>query len=193
MRLSCDLLKFAVSVPMMSGRRPRGINLGDLRLSQDKGRCEIGAHDKTGLRVSAQVLENAAKSIASNQPKNRCVLVVESDPDLQWQLARMLTVDGNRVVGAGSPEGAMAVIEHWPADLVLIAEDLPRMSGLELAQRIRNSNPRVLVILMAEANQEVEDERTSSPHITASLVKPFRFEALRSLIESLQLTPAPAG
>ena len=29
------------------------------------------------------------------------VLVVESDPDLQWRLARTLTVEGNRVVGVG--------------------------------------------------------------------------------------------
>ena len=141
--------------------------------------------------MTAKVLENAAKSIASSQPKNRCVLLVESDPDLQWQLARMLTVDGNRVVGAGSAEGAMTVVQHWPADLVLIAEDLPRMSGLELAQRIRRINPNVLVILMEEASKDADEERSSSPHITASVVKPFRFEALRSLIESLQLTPAP--
>jgi hypothetical protein len=31
-----------------------------------------------------------------------------------------------------------------------------------------------------------------SSHVTAYLAKPFRFEALRTLIESLHLTPAPA-
>ena len=175
---------------MMSERRPRGINLVCQRLSPNEGALRDSGARKT-ITVSAQVLENAAKSIASTKPKNRCVLVVESDPDLQWQLARMLTVDGNRVVGAGSAEGAMAVVEHWPAELVLVAEDLPRMSGLELAQQIRNSNPNVVVILMTQADQTVEAEPESSPHISASLVKPFRFEALRSLIESLQLTPAP--
>ncbi len=34
----------------------------------------------------------------------RGVLLVEDDPDMQWRLARMLTVHGARVVGASSGE-----------------------------------------------------------------------------------------
>ena len=144
------------------------------------------------MKRTPQILESAAKSIAQTQPRHRSVLVVESDPDLQWQLARMLTVAGNRVVGTGSGEGALTVVEHWQAELALVAEHLPTMSGFDLAKRLRQTNPNVVVILMADREEAEHPTRTTSADITASLTKPFRFDALRALIDSLQLGPAPA-
>ncbi len=139
----------------------------------------------------AQKLQSAARTIAESRPRHRSVLLVESDPDLQWRLARMLTVDGNRVVGTSSGDGALTVIEQWDAELALVASSLPGASGIEVARRLRERNPDLLVILMEEeAADPVPTERSTD--VSAYLVKPFRFEALRALIESLQLTPAPA-
>jgi two-component system phosphate regulon response regulator PhoB len=119
------------------------------------------------------------------------VLIVESDPDLQWSLARMLTVDGNRVIGTSSSEGALTVIEQWDPDLALVASHLPGASGVEVARRLRECNPDLVVILMSDESPEpVLKERSTD--VSAYLAKPFRFESLRTLLESLQLTPAPA-
>jgi two-component system phosphate regulon response regulator PhoB len=140
---------------------------------------------------SAEKLERAVRTIAESRPRHRKVLVVESDPDLQWGLARMLTVNGNRVVGTSSAEGALTVIEEWDADLALVASNLPGSSGIEVAGQLRAQNPDLLVILMAdEAPEPIVRERSTD--VSAYLPKPFRFEALRALIESLQLTAAPA-
>ncbi len=144
-----------------------------------------------GIKSQPDMLQSAAKSIARSHPRHRSVLVVESDPDLQWHLARMLTVDGNRVVGTGSADGALTVIAEWRADLALVAAQLPGTSGVEVARRLRAGNPGLVVILMGE-EPAPPARKTLSPHITAYLPKPFRFDALRALIESLQLTPAPA-
>ncbi len=140
---------------------------------------------------SAHKLESAARTIAESRPRHRSVLVVESDPDLQWSLARMLTVDGNRVVGTSSGEGALTVIEQWDADLALVASQLPGASGVEVARRLRERNPDLVVILMSDETPE-PIARERSTDVSAYLAKPFRFESLRALIESLQLTPAPA-
>ena len=136
-------------------------------------------------------LESAARTLAESRPRHRSVLLVESDPDLQWSLARMLTVNGNRVVGTSSADGALAVIEQWNADLALVSSNLPGIAGVEVARRLRAQNPDLLVILMDDGVLEPAAEETS-PAVAARLSKPFRFEALRALIESLQLTPAPA-
>lgn len=136
-------------------------------------------------------LETAARTIAESQPRHRSILLVESDPDLQWNLARMLTVNGNRVVGTSSGEGALAVIEQWDADLALVSSSLPTLSGVEIARQLRAKNPALLVILMDEATPEPV-AREASPAVAARLAKPFRFEALRALLEKLQLAPAPA-
>ena len=103
----------------------------------------------------------------------------------------MLTVNGNRVVGTSSGDGALAVIEQWNAELALVSSTLPTMSGLEVARQLRARNPDLLVILMDEEGPDIET-REASPAVAARLAKPFRFEALRALLDSLQLAPAPA-
>lgn len=141
----------------------------------------------------AKKLESAARTIAESAPSHRSVLLVESNPDLQWTLARMLTVNGNRVVGTSSAEGAVAVIEQWPADLALVSSSLPAMTGVEVARTLRARKPDLLVILMDDAGpDEDEKDHEPSPAVAARLVRPFRFEALRALLDSLQLAPAPA-
>lgn len=141
--------------------------------------------------VTEDKLESAARTIAESRPRHRDVLLVESDPDLQWSLARMLTVDGNRVVGTSSEDGALAAIEQWNAEVALVASSLPGTSGIDVARRLRERNPDLLVILMGEETPE-PIAKESSTDVSAYLAKPFRFEALRALIESLQLGPAPA-
>jgi DNA-binding response OmpR family regulator len=144
-----------------------------------------------GSDASEKRLESAAKTIAESRPRHRSVLLVESDPDLQWSLARMLTVDGNRVVGTSSGDSALTVIEQWDAELALVASNMPGTSGVEIARQLRKLNPDLLVILMGEESSEPTAKERSTD-VSAYLAKPFRFEALRALIESLQLTPAPA-
>ncbi|MGD8609097.1 MAG: response regulator [Myxococcales bacterium] len=136
---------------------------------------------------------SAARTIAESQPQHRSVLLVEDDPDLQWSLARMLTVSGNRVIGTSSGEGALTVVEEWNPDLALVSSTLRGMSGVEVARRLRMRKPDLLVILMGEPapeRQPATKERRSD--VSAYLARPFRFESLRALIDSLQLTPALA-
>ena len=173
-----------------------GLDRGSRNNGRTVGVCRLHgpqSHQvsKMSSEASAQKLESAAKTIAESRPQHRSILLVESDPDLQWSLARMLTVDGNRVVGTSSGDGALTVIEQWDPDLALVASSLPGASGIEVARQLRELNPDLLVILMGEeAPQPVAKERTAD--VSAYLAKPFRFEALRALIESIQLTPAPA-
>jgi DNA-binding NtrC family response regulator len=117
------------------------------------------------------------------------ILVIERDPDLQWHLARSLTVQGHRVVGTSSGEGALALIAEWPVDLVLVDEDLPRTSGLEVAEHIRRSHPEVPVVLIM-ADPPARASRL--PGVVASLAKPFSADALHEMLESVVWsTPDP--
>lgn len=143
------------------------------------------------MRKRASTLQSAAKTIAESRPRHRNVLLVESDPDLQWSLARMLTVDGNRVVGTSSHDGAMAVVDHWRPDFALVASSVSGAAGVDVARQLRGRCPNLVVILMGEAAQE--PAAAGRPRaVSAYLPKPFGFDALRALIESLQLAPAPA-
>ena len=85
------------------------------------------------------ILKQAQQSIAKANPSNLRVLVVESDPDLQWNLARMLTVQGNRVVGTSSGDGAVALITEWPVDLILVLKNFLAWVGWNSREHLGDS------------------------------------------------------
>lgn len=124
-------------------------------------------------------------AVVSKVPRESGVLVVEDDPDTQWRLARMLTVHGARVVGTSSGEAALALIEQWPADLVLVDQGLPGISGLEVARRIRQRHPNVPIVLMS--SEESADLRLAAKVAGAALmlIKPFRMEVLFEALQRL--------
>lgn len=125
------------------------------------------------------------KNMTGAERKLEGILVVERDPDVQWHLARMLTVQGHRVVGTSSGDGALALVAQWPVDLVLVGEDLPGMSGLEVASRLRKQTPDVPVVLMTRASSDESSLAARVAGAAASIVRPFRPEALASLLAQL--------
>lgn len=141
--------------------------------STDQGSAE--AHDVVPVELAV-----------SRIPRESGVLVVEDDPDTQWRLARMLTVHGARVVGTSSGEAALALIEQWPADLVLVDQGLPGISGLEVARRIRQQYPGIAVVLMS--TEESTDLRLAAKVAGAAqmLIKPFRVEVVFEMLQRIK-------
>ena len=141
-------------------------------------------------------LKRARWAVATIPPtRARGVLVVEDDPDLQWQLARMLTVRGNRVVGTSSAEAALELIGQWPVDLVLVDDQLPGMSGVELARIINEKHPDTPVVLMTSQASHGERIAETLAGVVAVVAKPFRLESLVELLRSFpkgepELVPA---
>lgn len=131
-------------------------------------------------------LEAARRAVASVPPsREQGVLVVEDDPDLQWRLARMLTVRGNRVVGTSSGEAALELMSQWPVDLVLVDETLPGMSGVELARAIRERHGPIPVVLMSDDDTREARLAARLAGAVAVLAKPFGIESLLELLGSL--------
>lgn len=82
-------------------------------------------------------------------PRERSVLVVEPDPEVQVQMARTLRREGHRVVGTSSGDGALALVSQWDVDLILISEDLPGRAGIEVTRLIHAVRPQAPVVVMA--------------------------------------------
>ncbi|MCA9606515.1 MAG: response regulator [Myxococcales bacterium] len=136
--------------------------------------------------VEERKLARARRAVATIPPvRVRGVLVVEDDPDLQWRLARMLTVRGNRVVGTSSAEGALELMRQWPVDLVLVDDSLPGMSGVELARIVAREHPDTPVVLMSSEDEGGESAIAARlAGAVATIAKPFRPEALLELLRS---------
>lgn len=117
------------------------------------------------------------------------VLVVEADPDLQWRLARTLTVEGNRVVGTSSGDGALALVAEWPVDLVLVSEELPGMEGIEVIRHLHERCPTLVSVLLAD--EDTSDLRAAArlAGATTCIRKPKDIHDLITVIADL---PMPA-
>ena len=142
-----------------------------------------------GSQGDSYELGEAVRAVRSVASDPSGVLIVEADPDMQWRLARMLTVQGHRVVGTSSGDGAMALISQWPVDLVLIAENLPGKSGIEVAQQLQADHPEIPVVLMTRGDCAKVESAAKLSGVVACLTKPFRVETLTALLQSLAMAP----
>lgn len=104
------------------------------------------------------------------------ILIVEDDATLAQFLKQELSYEGYDVnVEADGMQGLMAIREGQP-DLVILDWMLPRLSGLEICRRLRDSFNRVPIILLT-AKDEVSD-RVSGLDAGADdyIIKPFSLE-----------------
>ncbi len=78
------------------------------------------------------------------------LLLVDDDPDLLEITFDLLTAYGFDVVKASSAEAALAMLQkgaHF--DILLSDVVMPGMSGLQLAYKARELNPRLKIILVS--------------------------------------------
>ena len=118
------------------------------------------------------------------------VLVAEDGPDLQWRLARTLTIDGCRVVGTSSAEGAVALLEQCSVDVALISERIwNSVSSDFVTERLRRLCSGLPIVLIASTNRKpsqaavshtAELESANSPIV---LRPPIRPENVRTALD----------
>jgi DNA-binding response OmpR family regulator len=113
------------------------------------------------------------------------ILIIEDEFDLANALARGLRQEGYAVDIAGDGERGWELGEIYEYDLAILDLNLPKLDGLQVCKRFRNSKPEML-ILMLTARNRLED-KVIGLDLGADdyLVKPFHFEELTARIRAL--------
>jgi CheY-like chemotaxis protein len=86
---------------------------------------------------------------ADDDASVKAVLVVEPDPENQVELAHALRARGHRVVGTSSAVGALALVGQWPVDLVLVSQDLPGTTGVQVTEELLQHHPDLRIVVLA--------------------------------------------
>lgn len=76
------------------------------------------------------------------------VLIVDDDPSMRYSLSRLLQADGLEVIAGKNGEEALQLFAEGKPDLVIMDIKMPGMSGLEVLKKIKERDPKALVILM---------------------------------------------
>jgi DNA-binding response OmpR family regulator len=120
------------------------------------------------------------------------VLVVEDDEAIAQVLQRSLRLEGYDVKIAGDGIAALEEAHAFLPDLVVLDLGLPRLDGIEVAKRMRQTDDVPILVLTARDAVEARVEGLDSG-ADDYLVKPFERQELLARLRALLRRRPPRG
>lgn len=118
------------------------------------------------------------------------ILLVEDDSRVASFIKRGLTEEHYTVNTAGDGEKAIFLAETESYDLVILDIMLPKRSGLEVLQALRDKKMTVPVLLLTAKDKSQDKVAGLNAGADDYLVKPFEFEELLARIRALLRRPS---
>ena len=118
---------------------------------------------------------------------SKTVLIADDEPNIVISLEFLLEQAGYQVMLAYDGQQALEAIERQPPDLVLLDVMLPRLSGFDVCQKIRE-NPNwqhMRIVMLTAKGREVEISKGLALGANAYITKPFSTKDLIVQIKSL--------
>jgi CheY-like chemotaxis protein len=130
-----------------------------------------------------------AQQGTGDSTRKRRLLVVDDNRDAAESMSMLLQMWGHEVAFVYDGPSALETAEQWRPEAVFLDIGLPGMDGYEVAERMRALPHAKGAVLIAITGYGQDDDRLRSQRagIEHHLVKPVAPDALRSLIDSLQL------
>lgn len=116
----------------------------------------------------------------------KTILIADDEPNIVISLEYLLQRDGYRVVVARDGQEALDAIAAGPPDLVLLDVMLPRVSGFEVCQTVRE-NPALAgmpIVMLTAKGREVEVIKGLALGANAYITKPFSTQELLAQIHA---------
>jgi DNA-binding response OmpR family regulator len=115
------------------------------------------------------------------------VLVVDDDPDIRELVTFKLEQLGHTVVTEKDGEGGLAAAIADMPDLLLLDVMMPKLTGIEVCQRLRDNEQTasVPIMLITAKAQEADIERGFAAGADDYIVKPFSPRELASRVEAM--------
>lgn len=130
---------------------------------------------------------------------NKVIYVVEDEPDIAELISYNLSLRGYTVKTFSSGEEGFKAILANPPDLVLLDIMLPGLSGLDVCQRIKQSDQfqKVPIIMVSAKGEENDIVRGLELGADDYITKPFSTSVLNARVEAVlrrtQATGLPAN
>lgn len=123
----------------------------------------------------------------------RKILVVDDDPVVSKSIGRVLSNKGYAVISAQNGEEALSKLDSEKYDLVFTDIKMPGMSGLEVAERVKASQPWLPVVIVTGYGTDAAEARAAAAGVSGFLRKPLSPEMIvGSTEQALQEAEATA-
>jgi CheY-like chemotaxis protein len=137
--------------------------------------------------VTEAVVEAAVEAAPPPDAGRRgTVLLVEDEETVRRYARAALELHGLRVIVAATPEEALSVAASTDTPIALMLTDvvMPRMSGPELAARLRDVRPRMRVLYMSGYPATLVQQGLLDPWMRL-ISKPFKTADLLATIDEM--------
>ena len=114
------------------------------------------------------------------------ILIVDDEPNIVVSLEFLMRQKGYETQVARDGEEALAAVESFRPDLVLLDVNMPRRDGFEVCQKLRADGWTELKIVMLTAKgRDIEIEKGLAMGADAYVTKPFSTRELVARIEAM--------
>ncbi|MBZ5528404.1 MAG: sigma-54 dependent transcriptional regulator [Acidobacteriia bacterium] len=122
-------------------------------------------------------MEGEELAVRPTIPMN--ILIVDDEQTTRELCADVAAGCGMKVQTASSAEEGLEILEQFPIDIVLTDLKLPRASGVELLQRVRNLYPQTVVLMLTQYGTIQSAVEAMGMGAKGYVTKPFHVEDLR--------------
>jgi DNA-binding response OmpR family regulator len=115
------------------------------------------------------------------------ILIADDEPNIVVSLEFLMKQKGYAVRVANTGEDALAAIGEFGPDLILLDVMMPRMSGYDLCQRVRE-NPAwqaIKIIMLSAKGRDIEVTKGMAVGADAYVTKPFSTKDLIAKVQEL--------
>ena len=113
------------------------------------------------------------------------LLIVEDETELRQQLQQRFKEEGYAVDVAADGEEGLYLAKEYPIDVAVVDIGLPRLSGIELLQQLRNAEKDFPVLLLTARGRWQDKVDGLDAGADDYLVKPFHIEELVARVKAL--------
>jgi DNA-binding response OmpR family regulator len=114
-----------------------------------------------------------------------CILVVDDDGDNRHLIVEVLTGSGYEVEGAKDGAAAWKALQINDYDLIITDNKMPKMTGIEMIEKLRSARKTVPVIMATGILPSHEFERKPWLRPDATLQKPFSNDELLATVRNV--------
>ena len=118
------------------------------------------------------------------------ILIVEDETDLADVVCYHLEREGYTCRRAADGERALAEASRQPPDLIILDRMLPRLSGDEVARRLRRDTrtSTIPIIMLTARAQKTDIELGEETGADEYITKPFDMDTLIALVKTYLVT-----
>jgi len=112
-------------------------------------------------------------------------IVIEDDLDIQRQIVGRLKKEGFAVDSADNGTEGLYLLEEYPCDVAIVDLGLPKLSGLEVINTIREAGNNIPILILTARGRWQDKVEGLDAGADDYLVKPFHHEEMMARIRVL--------